>query len=238
MLATQANCRVCPALRTGPLSTLTPAQLAEIEIGARQVEVRPGDVIFRESEPSTAAFVVVTGSFKLSRVAFPGPAIVRQAVGGDLLGLPSMLSGQPMQLTAECLERARVCILRREAVEKMLGASRRFCEALLRQLATELEETREALVIRADLPVDLKLGLCLRRLLKDHARSNGPGLVGGGVSLKVSRYDLAEMIGSAQETVSRSLGRLETSGALRRDGRRVVVLDTEKLPSLEHAETT
>jgi CRP-like cAMP-binding protein len=235
MLATEVHCRVCPALRAGPLSTLTPAQLGEIEVGARHVDLDPGDILFRESAPSTAAFIVVSGSFKLRRVAFPGPAIVRQAIAGDLLGLPSMLSGQPMQLTAECLEKAHVCSLRRDAVERMISSSRQFCESLLRQLATELEETREALVIRADLPVDLKLGLCLSRLLKDHARGHA-GKADGEVSLKVSRYDLAEMIGSAQETVSRSLGRLEAIGALRRDGRRVVVVDGNKLPSLEQAE--
>ena len=97
--------------------------------------------------------------------------------------------------------------------------------AFLRRSTREVERAHEAIFRTAVLSNRQKLLHLLAGLAEQHGEPRADG--GHALELPVSRRDLASMIGTRHETLSRIMGRLEDEGLAEFSGRRV------QIPSLD-----
>ena len=83
-----------------------------------------GAVLFMEGHAACGIFAVCSGQVKLSTSSREGKAIILKiAEAGELLGLPSTLSGKPYEVTAEVSEQARVNFIPRATFLHFLQAN-------------------------------------------------------------------------------------------------------------------
>jgi len=206
------------------------ARLDEVRTSHRY---RRGQVLHYEGNPCTGVHVIGSGRAKLVRAAASGRhCILRIANPGDLLGLDALLAPERRYSTsAVMLEDGTVSFLEREALLEVVLHDPTAAEAILAILSGHVRESDEERVELVGNGVRERTARVLVRLARDHGVATGSGVL---IRPKLTREEIAEMVGSAAETVTRQLGEFRECDLVRLDGRRIVVRDVERLSRIAH----
>jgi len=193
-------------------------QLAGLDPGQDRAAIsvsRYGDrqTVFQEGNPALAVFCVRSGIVKLSKTSATGdPLIIRLLGRGRLLGYRPLLSGEPFAASAEAVGELELCTIPGDYFHRLLAQSPGFCARLLALMARELRVSEELLLALAHENVRTRTVRQLLAFLAD----TGMGLESGAaVTVPLLRRELAQMVGTSPETLSRVLHRLAREGALR-----------------------
>jgi CRP/FNR family cyclic AMP-dependent transcriptional regulator len=195
------SCVTCPMAKGRPFCDLPHDALAGLDSISSQATYPKGAVLFVEGQEPRGAFVICNGRVKLTANSADGKSLIlRIADPGEVVGLPATISGRPYELTAEALEPIQANFIPRNEFLQFL---REHGEAALK--------TAEMLchIYHATHQEIKYLGLTgsaaqkLARFLLDRSGSEGPN--GGAVRLTLSltHEEIAEIIGSSRETVTR-----------------------------------
>lgn len=185
----------------------------------------PGQALFYEGNPPLAVHCIQAGEFKLWRT---GHAFEQQVVAtrraGSLTGYRAVLVGRPYTATAEALVRSTACTIPGETFMEALRESPELSFAVLTRLAEGTLEIEEHLVNRA-------LERVQQRTARFLVHSLPPDACDGPVSLPepVTRTEMAHLVGTTPETLSRTLHALAESGVLALGRREIRVLDVARL---------
>ncbi|MBL4705759.1 MAG: Crp/Fnr family transcriptional regulator, partial [Flavobacteriales bacterium] len=122
------------------------------------------DVLTAGSEVK-GVFCVKKGKVKIFRFGESGKEqIIRFAKPGDVLGFRTLVSGQPLKVTATTLEETSFCFIDRDDFLKMMNESVGFRERVLREISEDLSEMVEALTDMAQRSVRSRLCSALIQL--------------------------------------------------------------------------
>ena len=181
-----------------------------------------GSVLFFEGQSFRGVYVLCQGRAKESISSAEGKILVlRIAQPGDLLGLNSALTGAPYDVTVSLLEDCRIDFVSRADFTKLLEKSKtaRFhlSEALSCQLREVTECARSLLLSRSAAE---KLA---RLLLKWCDELGEPTPQGICLNHGLTREEIAQMICTSRETVSRILTELERKQIVRLNGAEMFV---------------
>lgn len=228
-------CENCTA-RVDSLVCDIPADvLGDLRAAGSAMIYRPRQVIFGEGTPSSALFLVCHGAVKLYHSdRFGRDHILEIAGPGALVGELSLDDGDVMSVSAEALTEAQVSSYSRERLAGFMQrhpeTGVRFLAALSRELAVARRKARDLALKGAESR--------LAGLLLQLGRATGEIEVGRPIGLRYSRRELAEMIGVSTETAIRLLAALKRKGAIRGEGRDVVLDDLDRLTRIaQHDET-
>ena len=188
-------------------------------------------VLFVEGQPSPGVMVIVSGKVKLSTASADGRIIVvRMAGPGEVLGLSATVVGRACELTAETLEPTRVKVISRESFKQWLRAHPELAFQIAQELAEEYNNTCQQL--RSMLLTHTATQRLARTLLQ-LVRNAAPGKE-ARVQFSLTHQQVAEMIGSSRETVTRLLSGFRHRGMIEIEGSTLVVRDREALRELGH----
>lgn len=196
---------------------------------SRTVNVyEPGQVIFYQGNPCLGIYCVEQGEVALRRTDEAGhSAIVRLAHAGQTLGYRSFFADSTYSASAEALTECRVCFVDRAAVRRLLDANPSLGLQFLQRVAQELAESEESRLVASTMPARARLAHLLLSLRERCGRITEAGdLV---IDLPLSRQDLAALLGTRPETVSRAIRALEDDGVAEFSGRHVLVGDLDLL---------
>jgi CRP/FNR family transcriptional regulator len=220
------TCEQCLAVYRKPLAELCQRGLRNLHLEVRHQTLSKGESLFQEGEEPRHVYILHSGLIKLFRDVEPGhQATVRLVHPGELFGYTSLLGEEPYSLSAEALAPSEMCVFTAAAFFKALDSDSGFARSLLQKTAQELRATRLDLLLRAEHDATSKIATHLIDLA---ARNEGqPGLAQQGI--RITRTALGDLSGSAQETVSRVLGKLEGQGLIQRKGRAIHITNKEGL---------
>lgn len=191
---------------------------------------RKGSVIFFEGDPGDALFIVASGMIKIYRVAEDGRektlAILRD---GDVFGEMALLDGEPRSAIAETLESTTLFALHRKDFSTFLSANPSIATHIIKVLCARLRQANADVMDVVFRDVRSRLVRTLLNLAERHGTAC-PG--GVRIELKLTHQELANLIGTARETVTRMLAEFQDAGCLTMDGRYLVIRDRESLASL------
>ena len=222
------TCEQCLAVYRKPLAELCQRGMRNLHLEVRHQSLGKSESLFQEGEQPRAVFILQSGLIKLFRDVEPGhQATVRLVHPGELFGYTSLLGEEPYSLSAESLAPSELCVFSAAAFFKTLESDPSFTRSLLQRTAKELRATRLDLLLRAEHDATSKIASHLVELAghPDAANVTGQGI-------RITRTALGDLSGSAQETVSRVLGKLESSGLIQRKGRAIHITDREGLRHL------
>ncbi len=196
----------------------------------RRRAYRKGAVIFSEDQIARGVQVVCTGRVKLSITSAEGrKQIVRLARPGDLLGLSAGLTGAVYEATAETLSPCDLEFVTRKdllsLLEQQQSGGLSVAVAVSKELAEFIEYAR--ILLLSDSATE-KLGRLLLGLGDQFGERTSRGIK---VQTMLTHEEMAQMIGTSRETVTRSLNTLKRKQLISGNGE-VVIRNRSALLSL------
>jgi len=191
-----------------------------------------GDSLFSAGEPADHLYVLAEGQAKLSQPTAGGQEVVVDLlIPGDLFGALSIL-GQPVYPeTAWAL--TTTCALRvdPQSFREILAEHPQVALRVLDDVAGRLAQARSEVGQQSTSTVAQRVATTLLRLA-DRLGQERSGNRGTLLQLPLSRADLAGMVGSTTESVSRVMSRLRREGIIDSGRRWTAVLDRDRLAAI------
>jgi len=198
-----------------------PAAMESIAGKLPMATCRPGQVIYQPGETGEALFILKAGHVRLYRIAADGRKLVLATVGpGTAFGDMSVLGQSMVGSFAEAIEDSTICIMSRVDIEQIVLEHPQVGIRMVELLSERLRDAENRLEQMAFAPVSTRLA----RLLV--ALADGSEIAGH------SHQDLAEMIGTSRETVSRALVEFKTFGWVEIDRRCIRITNLSALEEL------
>ena len=203
-------------LRRVPLfSMLTGGQAEAISKSVVKSRFKRGESIVEQGKKSNALFIVLTGRARVMATDARGREVILATMHpGDYIGEMSLIDDQPHSATVRTEIQTDVLVLGRAEFVKCLSENALMAYAVMKGLVHRLRH--------ADRKIEsLALMDVYGRVAKALLEFSVPDVLGNAIIRdKVSRQDLAKMVGASREMVSRVMKDLEERGLIetRTDG--------------------
>jgi CRP/FNR family transcriptional regulator len=220
-----ASCAACPVRDTAVCAGLPADERDALARLGRRRRFAAGETIFAAGDASVACASLIAGAVKLTRSDADG---VERTVGLiHPAGFLARLFAATEDDTVIALVDSEVCLFPRSAVERDMRAFPGFMERVLRATVDQLDQSRALVELIGRRDTRSRLAGFLRLV------SDGRCAAHAVIDLQVSRGDIAALLGTTIETVSRQFAALEDAGLVRRHGLRgVEILDPAGLAAL------
>lgn len=162
-----------------------------------------GATLFMEGHPANGIYMLCQGRVKLSTCSRDGKVIILQiAEAGEILGLSAVVSELDYETTAEVLEPCQVNFVRKEDFLRFLAQNTEACFSAVKQISGKYHTTYTQV---RSFGLSHTAADKLAKLLLEWSKSYSNG--NGTIHLKISytHEEIAEMIGTSRETVTRIL---------------------------------
>ena len=229
---TATNCRNL-IQRTGTFSSqMSSETLSDLASTGHSLAYPPGTVLFSEKDPSGSILLVVHGEVKLSMNSSDGRrlslCIARQ---GEILGLPSALSGAPYEMTAETLHPSKIAHIGRREFFAYLALHPEVHQMLMGQLVRQYNMACEQLrtvCLSSSAPEKLA------RLLLDWSETGQTTEAGTRFRFTLTHEEIGEFIGTSRETVTRTLSAFKNRRLVTFHGSTLTIPNKTALASFAH----
>jgi CRP/FNR family transcriptional regulator, cyclic AMP receptor protein len=216
-----------PDIRTLLRNVAIFAYLDDAALGglARFVEPREfgaGAVIVGQDDPGEALYVLASGKVKVVLYGESGREIILSLfrTPGDFFGEMSLLDDQPRSATVIALERSTLLSLSRADFRTHLKAHPRTALEVLAELSRRLRRADEVIGNLALLDVYGRVARWLREQAESDGEETDEGVV---IRQRPTQQEIAGLIGTSRETVSRALSELARRGHIAVSGKRILL---------------
>ncbi|MBL8953144.1 MAG: Crp/Fnr family transcriptional regulator [Myxococcaceae bacterium] len=200
------------------LEGVEPAVVSELLAPARHGTYRPGEIIIGPADPGFGLLFVFSGSVKVFFESADGQQVMTKLVAGP--GVVACAPGSDGAQLVTALSTAEVLVVRREPFFAALERSHRLTLNVLQIAGRELGEAGRRIRSFAFQSVEERLAELLLSFASQYGRPMADGV---RIDLPLTQEELADMLGAARRSVTRSFQRWTRAGALRkRDGRFIV----------------
>jgi CRP/FNR family transcriptional regulator len=198
------SCQTCTWRTERFFCALSPPALTTFDRASFINVYPPGSVLFSEGQAARGLFMICHGSAKLSIASADGKTlIVRIAHSGEALGLSGVVSGHDYKTTAETIEPTQIRFIKRDDFLRFLSEYHDVCRKTATQLAEECDSETDQ--IRA-IGLSHSAGEKLAHLILTWAAETGKESDNGvRIQVLMTHHDIAQLIGTSRETVTRLL---------------------------------
>lgn len=164
---------------------------------------RRGHILFMEGEYGEAVHFVMEGKVKIYKTSEDGREhILYIATPGDIFAEVILFNEVNYPATAEVLEDARIAFIRNEDLEKVLKDHPAMAVAIIKVLNKRLMDAQQRVKSLALNNTHGRTAQMLLKMAAEHGKRTERGLE---LDLSISRQELANMVGTTRETVTRIL---------------------------------
>jgi CRP/FNR family transcriptional regulator, cyclic AMP receptor protein len=220
--------------RTPLFGSLDEAERHAVAEEMREVNFDPSQVIFARGDAGREIYLVVSGRVRLSVLTAEGRELsFAHAEAGSIFGEIAMLDGGPRSADAAAVGKVSALSLSKPALKRLMETQPHVADAAVRFLCSRIREADQQLEAIALYPIEGRLA----RFFLAAARAKAPDSEEGRVTIElpISQSELALLIGASRPKVNTALSMLESSGALERNGSKIVC-DIEELQAIAGAE--
>jgi CRP/FNR family transcriptional regulator, cyclic AMP receptor protein len=222
-----AQCSAHSGRRRGFYSSLQMEERQELERSMSSSSCPAGTALFEEGTPANKVFILLEGQVKLSVNLSDGKRfILRMAQAGELLGLESVLTGDPYEMMAEAFYSCRIASAGREDFLGFLqshpSAMRSAACSLGRYYGDACARFR---TIGGTAPITAKLA----RLLLELSSSGELTDRGTRLRLTLTHEEIGECVGMSRESVSRVLCDFQRRNLITKRGSILMIKDRSSL---------
>ena len=201
-------------------------QLEELAMIVTDKVFRPGQIIFSEGDEGTGFYVVITGRVKGFKLSFEGKEQTLHLFGpGEPFAEVAVFTGQRFPANAEALEESRVFFFPRDSFVDLIKRNTSIALSMLAVLSLRLHRFTHLI---DDLSLKEVPGRLSAYLL--YLSEQEKGAV--DLDLTITKSQLASLLGTIPETLSRIFNRMTKQGYIELDGPRIRIIDREGLEDL------
>ena len=205
---------------------LPPEQLEEIVTTMADQTFERGQTVLSEGEAAEGFFVLVQGRVKIFKLSPDGKEQILHIFGpGESFGEVPMFAGGHFPANAETIEKSRIFFFPRAAFLDLIQKDPSLAMNMLAELSQRLRQLTHLVEQLSLKEVPGRLAAYVLFL------SNG-NRGADEVELDITKGQLASLLGTIPETLSRILGKMSSQGIITVQGRKLKILDRMILENL------
>jgi CRP/FNR family cyclic AMP-dependent transcriptional regulator len=189
-----------------------------------------GAVLFVEGQGVRGIFIVESGRVKLSVCARDGKTLIlRMAEQGEFIGLGSAVSERACETTAEAQGPCELTFIRQNDLLRLMRLHNEFAFMMAEHLSNEYASTCREIrsLILSDSATER-----LARLLLGWLEKNSDSRQPGRMKLAMTHEEIAQMIGTSRETVTRLLANFKKKQFIQQNGATLMIRNRTALEAL------
>lgn len=204
---------------------LTDEELFRLNMEKTGSLYRKGTIIYREGSRLTGFYCVTKGIVKIFKTGIDGKEqIIRFAKKGEIIAYRSLLSQELACTTAKVIEEAVLCHVPYQTLLFLIQSNWHFSLNMLQIVCRELREANEYITDIAQKSVRERLAEVLILLSENFKLDNQDTL-----QISLTREELANMVGTATESVIRILSEFRQDSLIDIQGRKIKFLNINAL---------
>lgn len=209
---------------------LTPEETEILNFEKDFRQYKRGDILYQEGNRISGFFCINSGIIKVFKTGFDGKEqIIRFAKRGDFIAYRSVLSNEPACTSAKVIEDTNVCFIPTEILIQLIKTNPSFSLELLKLACHELGEANSFITDIAQKTVRERLAEILILLVHDFGLDEEKYL-----KISLTREELANIVGTATESVIRLLSEFKTDKLVELNGRKIKVLNIKGLEKISN----
>jgi CRP-like cAMP-binding protein len=193
-------------------------------------EFQRGGLIFSEGDAGNGFYVIIDGKVKIFKLSFDGKEQILHILGpGEPFAEVAVFTGSTYPANAIALEKSRLFFFPRKAFVELIATQPALAMNMLATLSLRLKQFAhmiEALSLK-EVP-----GRLAAYILVDSKQDSTEQTI----KLTVSKTQLASLLGTIPETLSRILAKMNKQGLIETEGSTITILDREGLTALAEGE--
>ncbi len=202
---------------------LPPDQIAVISQLTLEKQYQRGESIFFEGEDADGFYIIAQGQVKVFKINHLGKEHILHIFGpGEPIGEVPVFSGYPFPASAEALVKSSMLFFPRRDFVRLLEENPSLSLNMLAVLSLRLRQFASQIESLSLKEVPARLAGYLLYTLEEQG-------LGDVVQLDVSKGQLASLLGTIPETLSRIFAKMTEEGLIRVEGRAIIILDREGL---------
>jgi len=223
-------CGKC-AFESGSLfKYLNPDEMEAINFEKDFRQYKRGDILYQEGNRISGFFCINKGIIKVFKTGFDGKEqIIRFAKKGEIIAYRSVLSNELACTSAKVIEDCDVCFIPSEILISFIKTNPVYALELLRLACHELGEANSFITDIAQKTVRERLAEILLLLYHDFDVDEQNFL-----KISLTREELANLIGTATESVIRLLSEFKADKLVELNGRRIKLLNIRGLEKISN----
>ena len=223
-------CAKCSFESEGIFKNLTSEETDILNFEKDFRQYKRGDILYQEGNRISGFFCINSGIIKVFKTGFDGKEqIIRFARRGDIIAYRSVLSNELACTSAKVIEDCQVCFIPSEILISFIKTNSTFALDLIRLACHELGEANSFITDIAQKTVRERLAEILILLVNDFG-------LDGDKYLKISltREELANIVGTATESVIRLLSEFKSDKLVELTGRKIKILNIKGLEKISN----
>jgi CRP/FNR family cyclic AMP-dependent transcriptional regulator len=193
--------------RVSLFSMLTPEQAEALAATVSKKRFKRGEILVEQGRMSNALFIVLAGRTRVLMTDSKGREVILATLkSGDYVGEMSLIDNEPHSATVVADQQVDVLVLGRDSFLRCLGENMEMAHSVMRVLVQRLRKASENISSLALVGVYGRVA----KVLLDSASPDSDGSL--LIRDKVSRQDIAKMVGASREMVSRVMKDFEEQG--------------------------
>lgn len=223
------SCETCRMRHKGIFANLERDRLSEISMQKSCNVYRKGDVIFHEGNYPLGLFAIYSGKVKVFKTSETGKDhILRLAGAGEALGYRSLVSGEKYEVSATVLEDTRVCFVPKALFMNTLQESNHLSSRVMEFLTKDLKLAEGKIADLAQKTVKERVAETILMLKQFYGMEKDEKTI----NVSLSREDLANLVGTATETLIRSLSEFKKKEIIDLKGKKIIILNPRVLEKI------
>ena len=212
------------------LEPLTREEIREISHRIPDRHLEKGQIFYTPQEKNEWLFMLKKGRVRIYRLSPDGHELTLTVVSaGAVFGEMSLTAQRLENAYAEAQEPVVVCAMQREDLERLIREKPQVGLKIMQTLSERLSQAEDLVEDLALKEVPARLASLILRLVENEGVINAEG---PKIPTRYTHRQLAAMIGSKRETVTKAFALLQQAGVVELQRRRIQVLDTDALEKI------
>ncbi|BBO71581.1 transcriptional regulator [Desulfosarcina alkanivorans] len=208
---------------------LSEQQLDEISVITVDRRYKRGEAIFMEGDEADGFYIVADGQVKIFKTSMEGKEQILHIYGpGNPFGEVPVFSGSRFPANAQALVKSHVLYLPRTAFVHLIAAHPSLSMNMLAELSMRLRQFTVQIENLSLKEVPSRLASYLTVLAEEQEQSDR-------VRLTISKGQLASLLGTIPETLSRIFAKMSAQRLIRVEGKEIHLMDIPGLKDLSAA---
>ena len=210
------------------LSSLKSADREKFLAEAESLIFRKGKLIFYEGGIPTGVFLITKGRAKIFKTGLDGKDQIFYIYNnGDLLGYHALLCDEKYEDSCEATEDCEILFISKQSFGKLLNQISNLKLLLIQNMSHEFGVMVNTITVLAQKPLRERLAIYLLILQKRYRDENNPD-----GEIRLPREDLANLIGTARESLGRLLKEFREDGLIALNARHLSLKNTLRLSKI------
>lgn len=221
------DCQSCSARESGVFCQLEALAIKKLSHEKVSNSYKRGQALFFQGNPPFGLYCVHSGKIKITKGAAVGKeTIVRIAAKGDILGHRSLFSDSPYTASAVALEDAEVCFISKKTIYDLLEQEPKLSLQILYSVSRDMGNAEDKVASIAQRNIRERFAELLLILKKAYGE---PSSNGTRLNIRLTREEMASMIGTASESLIRLVSEFREDGIIEQKGKTIFLINDGKL---------